>query len=495
MRAYQLPKSGAGIEALAQVERPDPSKPGHRQVLVKVRACSLNFRDLGIVRGSYRMPVRENVIPLSDGAGEVVEVGTGVTRVKAGDRVAGNFFQRWPGGEPAPDAHTSALGGGIDGMLAEYAMLEEDGVVKIPAHLSLEEGATLPCAAVTVWNAMMEHARLKAGDTVLLQGTGGVSIFGLQFARAMGIAAIITSSSDEKLKRAKTLGAAHGINYKTTPDWEKAAVEFTGGRGVDHVVEVGGAATLTRSFHAIRVGGKITHDRRLERRRHRTQSRPDLWPPRQRAGHLRRLDADVHGHEPRHRSERDQAGDRQSVRLRRRASRLSPHGLRLAFREDRYPRRMRRNPKVECSEYERWETRSQRANMHSARNSDQFLAVCKPFCRGPDAPWLCRRRRPQWRVASEQGLDVVSIDFSPSCANKAGRWRPSQRRQGDFGKSTCRGIIRSCLDMVDDISLVRRPGFTLRATPGSLRCFARMAVCWLASRSCEAAKAGGRCRD
>jgi NADPH:quinone reductase-like Zn-dependent oxidoreductase len=258
MRAYQLPKSGAGIEALTQVERPDPNKPGHRQVLVKVRACSLNFRDLGIVRGSYRMPVRENVIPLSDGAGEVVEVGSGVTQVKAGDRVAGNFFQRWPGGDPAPDVHTSALGGGTDGMLAEYAMLEEDGVVKIPAHLSLEEGATLPCAGVTVWNAMMGHARLKAGDTVLLQGTGGVSIFGLQFARAMGISAIITSSSDEKLKRAKTLGAAHGINYKTTPDWEKSAVELTGGRGVDHVVEVGGAATLSRSFHAIRVGGKIT---------------------------------------------------------------------------------------------------------------------------------------------------------------------------------------------------------------------------------------------
>jgi NADPH:quinone reductase-like Zn-dependent oxidoreductase len=143
-------------------------------------------------------------------------------------------------------------------MLAEYALLEEDGVAKIPAHLSLEEGATLPCAAVTVWNAMMEHAKLKAGDTVLLQGTGGVSIFGLQFARAMGISAIITSSSEEKLKRAKTLGAAYGINYKTMPDWEKAAVEFTGGRGVDHVVEVGGAATLTRSFHAIRVGGRIT---------------------------------------------------------------------------------------------------------------------------------------------------------------------------------------------------------------------------------------------
>jgi len=257
MRAYQLPKGGAGIEALAQVERPDP-KPAHRQVLVKIKACALNFRDLGIVRGTYRMPVRENVIPLSDGAGEVIELGSGVERVKVGDRVAGNFFQRWYGGEPPADVQLSALGGGTDGMLAEYAVLEEDGVVKIPQHLSLEEGATLPCAAVTVWNAMTEHARLKAGDTILLQGTGGVSIFGLQFAHAMGIRAIITSSSDAKLARAKTLGAAFGINYKTTPDWEKAAMQFTGGVGVDHVVEVGGAATLTRSFGAIRAGGKIT---------------------------------------------------------------------------------------------------------------------------------------------------------------------------------------------------------------------------------------------
>ena len=242
---------------MVQVERPDP-KPGHRQVLVKVKACSLNFRDLGIVRGTYRMAVCENVIPLSDGAGEVIEVGPGVLRVKVGDRVAGNFFQRWPGGEPMPDAHASALGGGIDGMLAEYAVLEEDGVVKIPAHLSPEEGATLPCAGVTVWHAMMEHAKLKAGDTILLQGTGGVSIFGLQFAHAMGIRAIITSSSDEKLARAKKLGAAFGINYKATPDWDKAAMEFTGGAGVDHVVEVGGAATLARSFGAIRVGGKVS---------------------------------------------------------------------------------------------------------------------------------------------------------------------------------------------------------------------------------------------
>jgi len=257
MRAYQLPKGGAGIEALAKVELPQP-KPQHRQVLVRVAACSLNFRDLGIVRGSYRMPVRDKVVPLSDGAGEVIEVGPGVSRVKVGDKVASCFFQRWPGGEPGAHVHASALGGGIDGMLAEYVVLEEEGVVKIPAHLSLEEGATLPCAAVTVWHAMMQHARLVAGQTVLLQGTGGVSIFGLQFAHAMGIAAVITSSSDAKLDRAKALGAAHTINYRTTPDWDKAAVEFTGGRGVDHVVEVGGANTLTKSFGAIRTGGKIS---------------------------------------------------------------------------------------------------------------------------------------------------------------------------------------------------------------------------------------------
>jgi len=257
MRAYQLPKGGAGIDALAIVDRPTP-KPLYRQVLVKVVACSLNYRDLGIVRGTYRMPVRENVIPLSDGAGEVVEVGPGVTRVKAGNKVAGCFFQRWAGGEPSPTLQASALGGALDGMLAEFAVLEEDGVVKIPDHLSLEEGATLPCAGVTAWDAIMNHAKLIAGQSVLLQGTGGVSIFGLQLAHAMGIVAIVTSSSDEKLARAKALGAAFGINYKTTPEWDKAAVEFTGGRGVDHVLEVGGKDTLTRSFGAIRLGGKIS---------------------------------------------------------------------------------------------------------------------------------------------------------------------------------------------------------------------------------------------
>jgi NADPH:quinone reductase-like Zn-dependent oxidoreductase len=257
MRAYLLPKAGAGIDALVKLERPEP-RPAYRQVLVKVAACSLNFRDLSIVRGTYPMPVADNLVPLSDGAGEVVEVGAGVRRVRVGDKVAGCFFQRWPGGEASSDIHATALGGGIDGMLAEYVVLEEDGVVRIPSHLSLEEGATLPCAAVTAWHAIVEHGKLIAGDTVLLQGTGGVSIFGLQLAHAMGVMALITSSSDEKLTRATELGAQCGVNYRTTSDWDKAAVQFTDGRGVDQVLDVGGAGTFTRSFGAIRVGGKIS---------------------------------------------------------------------------------------------------------------------------------------------------------------------------------------------------------------------------------------------
>ena len=254
MRAYRL--QAAGIDGLAEVELPMP-KPGPRQVLVKVAACSLNFRDLAIALGTYRMPTKPDLVPLSDGAGEVVEVGPGVTRVKAGERVAGCFFQRWFGGPPAADTHVSALGGGLDGMLAQYVVLEQDGVVALPAHLTFEEAATLPCAAVTAWHALAEHARIFAGETVLVQGTGGVSIFALQLARLMGARVIVTSSSDEKLARAKALGATHGVNYKATPEWDKAVVELTGS-GVDHVVEVGGPGTLARSLRAIRVGGKIT---------------------------------------------------------------------------------------------------------------------------------------------------------------------------------------------------------------------------------------------
>src|SRR5271157_5050269 len=178
MRAYQLPQA-IGIDALVKVDLPAP-RPGARQVLVKVVACSLNFRDLAIVLGRYRMPTKPNLVPLSDGAGEVVEIGPGVTRFKVGDRVAGNFFQRWPGGHASADTQASALGGSIDGMLCDYTVLEEEGVVKLPAHLSYQEGACLPCAGVTAWNALVEHGRLTAGQTVLVQGTGGVSMFALQ---------------------------------------------------------------------------------------------------------------------------------------------------------------------------------------------------------------------------------------------------------------------------------------------------------------------------
>jgi NADPH:quinone reductase-like Zn-dependent oxidoreductase len=255
MRAYQLPQA-TGIDALVEVELPMP-KPGPRQVLVKVAACSLNFRDLAIALGTYRMPTKPSLVPLSDGAGEVIDVGAGVTRVKVGDRVASCFFQRWIGGPPDADTHLSALGGSIDGMLAQYVVLEEHGVVKLPTHLSFEEAATLPCAAVTAWHALAEHARIVAGQCVLAQGTGGVSIFALQFARLMGAQVIVTSSSDQKLARARELGATHGVNYKTTPEWDKAVVEASGG-GVDHVVEVGGPGTLAQSLRAIRIGGKIT---------------------------------------------------------------------------------------------------------------------------------------------------------------------------------------------------------------------------------------------
>jgi NADPH:quinone reductase-like Zn-dependent oxidoreductase len=227
-------------------------------VLLKLRAASLNYRDLMMVKGLYNPRMALPRIPVSDGAGEIVAIGEGVSRVKPGDRVAAIFMQTWLEGGPTVAKGQSALGGPIDGLLGEYAVLSQEGVVHFPEHLSYEEAATLPCAGVTAWNALITQGGLKAGDTVLVQGTGGVSIFGLQIAVMTGARVIVTSSSDEKLERARHLGAAHTINYKQTPDWDKRARELTGGTGVDHIIEVGGAGTLNKSLSAVRMGGCIS---------------------------------------------------------------------------------------------------------------------------------------------------------------------------------------------------------------------------------------------
>ena len=257
MKLYELLKGSTSLDSLKITERDTP-KPGPGQVLVRVRATTLNYRDQAVVTGHYFGGVlQRNTIPLSDGAGEVAAVGSGVTRFAKGDRVAGTFFQGWADGRPVAGAY-AALGSPLDGMLAEYVVLDEDGLVKLPDHLSFEEGAALPCAAVTAWNALCVSGRLKAGDSVLAMGTGGVSIFALQFAKMHGARVIITSSSDKKLERAKQLGADDLINYTKTPDWEKEVLALTDQQGVDHVVEVGGAGTLAKSFQAVGYGGQVS---------------------------------------------------------------------------------------------------------------------------------------------------------------------------------------------------------------------------------------------
>lgn len=255
MRAAEI-RGGWGLDNLVLAERPDPvAGPG--QVLVRVGAVSLNYRDLLTVQGVYNPKQPLPLVPCSDGAGVVEAVGPGVRRVKPGDRVCSVFAQRWLAGAPTRDKIRSTLGGPLDGMLAERVVLSEEGVVRTPEHLSDEEAATLPCAAVTAWNALVTEGRVAAGETVLVQGTGGVSLFALQLAKLLGARVIATSSSDDKLARARELGADEGINYKDVPDWGARAKELTGGEGVDLVVEVGGAGTLQQSLRAVRIGGRV----------------------------------------------------------------------------------------------------------------------------------------------------------------------------------------------------------------------------------------------
>lgn len=253
MRAYEV-QAGFGFDNLKIVDRPTP-KPGPGQVRVAMKAWSLNYRDLLVVSGAYNPRMKLPIVPLSDGAGEVVEVGSGVTRVKPGDRVAGCFMQRWIAGAVTDEIARSALGGAIDGVLAEEVIFEEQGVTPFPEHLSFEEASTLPCAGLTAWHALVNSGNVKAGDTVLVQGTGGVSMFALQFAAMHGARVIVTSSSDAKLSKARQNGAAETINYKSTPEWGKKALELTG--GVDHVIEVGGAGTLDQSLRAVRPMGHV----------------------------------------------------------------------------------------------------------------------------------------------------------------------------------------------------------------------------------------------
>ena len=257
MRALKV-EAPWGIDAIQVVETPDPT-PGPGEVLVRMRAVSLNYRDMLMVAGMYgRMPSGTGAItPFSDGCGIVEAVGPGVTRMQPGDRVATMFFQRWISGPPNLDKLSSSLGSPIPGAGRELAVFSQEGLSKVPGFLTDQQVATLPCAALTAWRALFEDGDLRPGDTVVLQGTGGVSIFGLQFAHAAGLRTLITSSSDGKLERAKALGADHLVNYRQTPEWSGPVREATAGVGADLIIEVGGGGTIEQSMKAIRIGGHV----------------------------------------------------------------------------------------------------------------------------------------------------------------------------------------------------------------------------------------------
>lgn len=257
MKVMQI-EGAWGPENIRPTERPDPV-PGPGEVVIRMRAVSINPRDLIMSQGGYgRRGGNLPLVPLCDGAGEVAAVGAGVRRVAVGDLVCPTYSRTWLHGIYGPDSSKGAHGGPLDGTAQELMLIPADAVVKAPRHLSAAEAATLPCAAVTAWNALVEQGNVRAGEVVLLQGTGGVSLFALQFAKLHGAEVILTSSSDDKLARAQALGADHLINYRSEPDWHEGARALTGGRGVDHVVDIGGAATLERSIAALRPSGTIS---------------------------------------------------------------------------------------------------------------------------------------------------------------------------------------------------------------------------------------------
>lgn len=251
IREYRLEPGAGGLELTMRVVAQPQPRAG--EVLVRIRAVSLNHRDLSVAG----RPSSSGLVPLSDGAGEVIAVGPGVTQFAVGDRVAGTFFAAWPGGPRTAEAMASARGGGIHGMLAEVIVSHEDGLIAVPDYLTFEEAATLPCAAVTAWRALFIDGELEPGETVLLEGTGGVSIFGLQLAAAAGARPIITSSSDAKLEKARALGAAGTVNYRSHPEWQENVLALTGGAGVDHVLEVVGEETMSRAIEALAFDGHI----------------------------------------------------------------------------------------------------------------------------------------------------------------------------------------------------------------------------------------------
>ena len=257
MKVFQIQDEWS-MDHLKIAERDRP-QPGPGEVLLQMKAASINYRDLVVpLRGYGSFTGTLPLVPISDGVGEVVEIGAGVSRVAPGDRACPMFMQKWTAGEPDLTRITSTLGGPLDGVMQEYMVVNQEGLAKVPDYLTDEEAATLPCAALTAWSALVTEGNVKAGDTVLVQGTGGVSLFALQFAKLLGAGVIVISSRDDKLNRAAALGADEGLNYTDVPEWGKAVKKRTAGGGVDHIVEVGGEKTLPQSLRTIRPGGTIS---------------------------------------------------------------------------------------------------------------------------------------------------------------------------------------------------------------------------------------------